>query len=340
MLEGHNTAFVYGDIEPMHPNNRNILLALFSIPFLSLVLFQVVFIMKGVVALYERGISMTLTVLSSAGLLFISFVVVPVLSLLRLSRRLITSTPKSVFSLFNLHLFSHSTQKSMATIFAVSEAAERHAGGDEVRWVEQRILSAEDRALVREVVEETLAVRSKDNDFFEISAWLLVFSNLVAASVFFTACRFALEEALQEEFDSSLAVGKAVTEWLANYFLLFVGFWQAVTGDFWYFSLMGICKEPLSTYTDAQVRNLIGLYILMSDTPVDGLKRQGCYAKVQMDGIKWKAPKISSILLAALGEEYTVYQQDGKWHIDRTCSVNDANERTNGKFEVRFLGEG
>ncbi|PXF41517.1 hypothetical protein BWQ96_08773 [Gracilariopsis chorda] len=173
----------------------------------------------------------------------------------------------------------------MAPIFIVSDAAERHAEGDVVRWDEQRIISADDQVLVREVVEDTLAVRSRDNKFFEISAWLLVFSNLVAAFVFFTACRLALDEALQEDFDSSLAVGKAVTEWLANYFLLFVGFWQACTGDFWYSSLMGICKEPLSTHTDAQVRKLIGLYILMSDRRVDGLKKQGCYSKAQMDGI-------------------------------------------------------
>lgn len=66
----------------MHPNNRNILLALSSMPFFSLVVFQVVFIVKRVVALYERGISMTLVVISSAAVLFVSFIAVPTISLL------------------------------------------------------------------------------------------------------------------------------------------------------------------------------------------------------------------------------------------------------------------
>lgn len=248
------------------------------------------------------------TQLSIAGLLIIVSVVTPVQSLRRLHRHRISDiyNKRSFWSLFKVrNPFRKKYRASIIRMYNMLKKSYSYATDEKVSWDEIQYLSDEDKELVKVLVEETLIIKKKDDGtiyIMEYCSYLLVFVHLLLLMTILLAGLFTSQEIGELNLKKGLtdaAIGKVLSEWMSNYVLLIIGFIQIVSKGTWVNAFAGICTGASSTMTMGQMNSVVACYIVGAQDPIEGLRRELCYAPIRMDGSSWTAPPANTAVIAA-----------------------------------------
>lgn len=303
----------------LRPDRRNALYAILATAVLLLNGYIAYITTHSVVIILSRPTKPIFTIVGLLSLWACVSVYTPVIALRRMHRQRIhiAGRRSSFLALFRLRApFGRASAEAGRAGRAVAraiEAADGYARGEVLAWADVAVLDEGARHWVRALVEETVNVKRTGGDdedaptaLVETSAWVLMLAHGLLCTTIMLALRFAaIEVAAGAARATDVEMGKVVTEWLSNYTLLLVGVLQLVTAGDWSCAFTGRCHGPTAAITPRQTRAVVTLYVAMADAPVQGLRREGApYARAQMCGAVWKAPRANTALLAALGDRF------------------------------------
>jgi len=262
-------------------------------------------------------------------------ILAPIFSLRRLHRRRIAEKKPLKRHLFVLRWpWRKDFNKSFSRVLDLIHNALELGDGECVTWTTLEPLKPEDHITIKQVVEEHLEITANGNTIGESSSWLLLFATIGIATGIVWAGRFAAVEVIMsgELLNGNIdnMVGKTLTEWLANYTLLFAGFVHLTSRGTWSNAVHGVCQGQLAIFSQDERDALVALYIVLAEGGVKGLKRTGSYGRIWMKGIVWQAPQVSSAVLALVGQRFIVRKEGDGWVVEWGIRGDS--------FEVRPIG--